>query len=173
MSTTEKPELTPTIIEKIAELKSKYDILSEDIILLHKQKRIIDSRIYSQEKELKELKKQINEYENCILQETIIDDNIRSKPGFHLLTINEINAIVKGIDKTDYSKYGQPRFSDISKVIDNILKVKNLYPTWILEYMRKCGQYDTMPPQNFYEFDFKTQEGLIFSSGSSHSIKLN
>jgi hypothetical protein len=166
IETSESTELNYEQIKKrIKELKSNYDILYEDSKETDRQRRELGGKYNLQTKQLKELDKEIKKYENYILQETILDDDIRSKPGFNLLTIDEIHSIIKGVDKTDYTKYGIKRFADIEHVISMVLEVKQIYPTWKLEFMRVCGSYDTVPPKNYYEFEFITPDGIRFSRG--------
>ena len=57
-----------------------------------------------------------------------------------------------------------------TKIIDTIIEVKQLYPSWKLEYVRVCGSFDTMPPKSLYEFDFITPEGVRFSRGGCKRV---
>jgi hypothetical protein len=171
MSTAETTELNyEQIKQQILELKSNYDILYEDSKVTDRQRRELGGKYNVQTQKLTELDKEIKKYESYILQETILDDNIRSKPGFNLLTIDELSSIIKGLDKTDYTKYGRKRFHDVDDVIDTIIEVKQLYPSWKLEHIRVSGSFDTMPPRNFYEYDFITPDGIRFSRGGFKRI---
>ena len=47
---------------------------------------------------------------------------------------------------------------------------KKLYPDWILESLTRGGQYDTLPPQTFYRYTYKTPHGHYMSMGGIERI---
>jgi hypothetical protein len=162
---------TSEIKQIISTLEIEYKILEEEANLLDKQRREIGKEYIIKEAALTQIKNKLKEYEMFICHETMFDDDrIKSKNGFGLLTQNELMVIIKGIDKTDYNKYKRYRFSDVDRIVDNILQVKLPYPSWELKQLKKCGMIDSMSPY-CYEMDFKTPEGLIFSRGGIKALK--
>jgi len=163
---------TSEIRQIIASLEIEYKILAEEAGLLDKQRRELGKEYIIKEAALTQIKNTLKEYETFISHELMFEDEkIKGKKGFELLTQDELKVIVKGIDKTDYTKYGRHRFFDVDKIVDNILQVKLPYPSWELTQLRKCGSVDSMPPYNYYEMDFKTPEGFIFSRGGFKVLK--
>ena len=70
------------------------------------------------------------------------------------------------MNKTDYRKHGDyPRFYDLETLIKHVIEFKKQYPGWVLESVEKTGQYDTLPPQTFYKFTYKTPLGHYMSFG--------
>ena len=112
---------------------------------------------------LKNCEKRILEIENILLTADIFNETttiIAKFTDFHLLSRDELTIITSGIDTTDYTAYGKPRIMDLEAVLTIVLKIKKLYPSFTFNMLRKKGQYDTLPPQNMYEYTFLTPEGL-------------
>ena len=118
----------------------------------------------------KDLLKLIKELEDKIVAENIFI-NVSCVEGFGILTQPELVAISTGIDKTDYREYGDyPRWIDLERIVKDVINIKKKYPLWKLESVKKSGQYDTMPPQNFYKYTYETEEGNYFTCGGVEII---
>jgi hypothetical protein len=98
--------------------------------------------------------------------QNIIGENERSIEGFELLKEDELSIIVKNMDKTDYIKWGNyPRWLDLVTLIEYVIKIKKQYSGWELVNLTKCGQDDTMPPENIYKYEFKDVYENYFNIG--------
>lgn len=142
-------------------LKLEKDQLTEKYNSLIYQKATVDRR-------LKEYEKKIAQIKISLESKIMFNEEIIAKfADFHLISVDEQTIISNNIDKTDYTRYGRPRYIDLEDVINIILKIKRMNPTWKLRGMgmRNTGQMDCMPPQNMYEFIFITQEGFCFRYG--------
>jgi hypothetical protein len=75
------------------------------------------------------------------------------------------------MDKTDYRKNGNyPRWYDLERLVNEVIVFKKLYPGWILESLARGGQYDTLPPQTFYRYTYKSPHGHYMSMGGIERI---
>jgi len=112
----------------------------------------------------KELSKQINKLQDIIDSKNIFASvgDLDGFDGFDMLSEEERALIVKGMDKTDYTIHDQhvERWIDLKRLIKEVVEFKIQYPGWILESVNKNGQYDTLPPKNFYKFTYKTPLGI-------------
>ena len=102
-----------------------------------------------------------------IIESSNIFASVNTIDGFETLLKDELFAISNGMDKTDYRKYGAnyPRWFDLERIVKDVIKCKTQYPGWILENISKKGQLDTLPPQSFYKFTYKTPQGDNMSCG--------
>ncbi len=76
----------------------------------------------------------------------------------------ELVAISNGMDKTDYRKHGNyPRWYDLETLVKDVIAFKNLYPGRILVSLSRVGQYDTLPPETFYRYTYKSPHGHYMS----------
>ena len=83
----------------------------------------------------------------------------------------ELVAISNGMDKTDYRKHDNyPRWYDLEKLVKEVIAFKKLYSGWILESLTRGGHYDTLPPQTFYRYTYKTPQGHYMSMGGIERI---
>jgi hypothetical protein len=135
----------------------KYNIELNDIRKI-KRELMIKERAISDKVESNN--KQIKKYQELIDSKNMFK-SFETNEDFKLLNEDELIAISKGIDKFDYTKYGCQRFHDLDLVIKYVINIKKKYPSWILDAMKKQGQYDTLPPKNFYRYTFKTPEGFF------------
>ena len=146
------------------------------------QLKELDAEKKNQQKQLRILQKSIDD---CVAQskklnaeiirrkdikdlESIIHtDNISSITGFATLTPDELLIITKNMDKTDYRNYGAtfPRFFDFERICKEVIELKQKYTTWTLKGLKRGGQYDTMPPQTFYRYSYKDDNGFYFTIG--------
>ena len=115
------------------------------------------------ENKKKDLSKKIKKLEEIIETENVFE-TVQNIEGLDTLLQEELVAISKGMDKTDYRKYGNyPRWHDLERLVNEVIAFKKLYPGWILESLAGGGQYDTLPPKTFYIYTFKTPQGHYMS----------
>jgi hypothetical protein len=121
----------------------------------------------------KELSKEIKKLAEIIEAENVFE-SVENIEGFDTLLQEELVAISNGMDKTDYSKMDLvrarskesiPRWIDLERLVKEVIGFKKLYPGWILKRVERGGQYDTLPPQTFYEFTYKTPQGHFMTFG--------
>jgi len=104
------------------------------------------------------LQKEMNNINN------IIGEKEKKLEGFNLLTENELEIIIKNMDKNDYRKFGNyPRWLDLERIIKSIIDIKNIYPNWILTNLSSDLQYETIPPQTFYNYEYKDGNNKYFN----------
>lgn len=118
----------------------------------------------------KQLSQEIKKLED-IIESVNIFDSVRVLDGFDTLIQEELTIISQGMDKTDYRKHGNyPRWYDLERLVKEIIEFKKLYPGWILERLSRGGQYDTLPPQTFYRFTYKTPQGHFMTIGGIECV---
>jgi hypothetical protein len=118
----------------------------------------------------KDLTKEIKKLEEIIEAEWVFE-SVQGKEGFDTLLQEELVAISNGMDKTDYRKNGNyPRWYDLERLVNEVIVFKKLYPGWILESLARGGQYDTLPPQTFYRYTYKSPHGHYMSMGGIERI---
>jgi len=136
-----------------------------------KKIRLCDSR-------KKELSKEIKTLEEIIETENVFE-TVKDVEGFDTLLQEELVAISNGMNKTDYSKMDLvrarskesiPRFYDLERIIKSVIEFKTLYPGWILDSVARGGQYDTLPPQIFYRYTYKSPHGHYMTMGGIELI---
>ena len=119
-----------------------------------------------------DLLKQIKHLETIVESENAVE-TVKYIEGFDSLSQEELVSISNGMDKTDYRKHNNtfPRFYDLERLIKETIEIKQQYPGWILDKVQKSGHYDTLPPQSFYNFTFKTHLGHYMSFGGIKIIR--
>lgn len=158
----EKDELEQLKIE-LNELDIKYKDLS-------KKNREIQKEINNLTNKKNIISKKIKKLEDIIESENLFS-SVDKLESFDLLTKLELVEISKGIDKTDYRKFGNfPRWIDLEKVIKEVIEFKKQYPGWILDKIEKKGQLDTLPPKTYYKYTYKTPLGHYLTYGGIEII---
>ena len=151
---------------ELAQNEAEYKELNK-IYMEHRKK------VTSCENRKKELSKQIKKLEEIIEAENVFE-SVENIEGFDTLIQEELVAISNGMDKTDYSKMDLvrarskesiPRWIDLERLVKEVIGFKKLYPGWILESLTRGGQYDTLPPQTFYRYTYKTPQGHYMNMG--------
>lgn len=126
----------------------------------------------------RELSKEIKKLEQIIEAENVFE-SVQGTEGFETLLKSELVAISNGMDKTDYSKMDLvkarskepvPRWYDLERLVKEVIAFKKLYPGWILEYLAQSGAYDTLPPETFYKYTYKSPHGHYMSMGGIEHI---
>jgi hypothetical protein len=157
---------------EISEAKNNIINLKTELIQVEDELKELN-KIYMQyrkkinlcENRKKELSKEIKKLIEIIETENVFE-TVQNIEGLDTLLQEELVAISKGMDKTDYRKYGNyPRWYDLERLVNQVILFKRLYPGWILESLASGGQYDTLPPQTFYRYTFKTPQGHYWSMG--------
>lgn len=165
---------TEELKNKLESLKSERDVLKLEESQLKKKSDELYRLQKTARNNLKNCEKRIFEIENILFTKNIFNEETISKfTDFHLLSTNELTIINKGLDKTDYTAYGKPRIMDLENVVNLIIKIKKLYPTWNLDLLQKTGQQDSLPPGNIYQYTFITPEGHHFIYGGLQVIYNN
>ena len=143
--------------DEMVQIEIDYKRFNKEYTVLGKKIRLCESR-------KKDISNRVKELENIISAEEIYG-NVLCIEGCELLSQNELVIITNGMDKTDYRsysdrKYGDcPRWFDLERLVKEVSEFKKLYKGYILEKIIKSGKYDTLPPDNFYKFTYKTPYG--------------
>ena len=150
---------------KIVELRSELIQVDAELKELNKIYMEHRKKVTLCENKKKELSKEIKKLEDIIEAENVFE-SVQGVEGFETLLKEELVAILNGMDKTDYRKYGNyPRWYDLERLVKQVIEFKKLYPGWILERLGSGGQYDTLPPQTFYRYSYKTPQGHYMTFG--------
>jgi hypothetical protein len=158
------------LIEAKAKLESlrddlrKVQIEYEEIYKIYKES---ERKIKLSDNTLRSLAKEIKKMEQIIETENMFE-SVNNIEGFDILTKNDLFIISKGMDKTDYRqriKSNYPRWIDLERLVKEVIHFKSIYPDWILENIIVTGHYDSLPPQNFYKFTYKTPAGHYMMYG--------
>jgi len=153
-----------SIIEK---LKFEFNKIESQRVEHLNQLKLYQKNVRIYENMKKDIEKEIQKMELNLLTTNMFTD-FDNLENFDLLSLEEQNVIAKGIDKTDYTNYGHPLLFDLKKTVLEIIELKKAYPNWTLINLQKTGQYDIMPPLNFYKFIFKTPLNHWFTYGGIH-----
>lgn len=128
--------------------------------------RSCDIQLKIIDKDLAIILKETNRRQDIEEAKNIINEDIKNIEGFTLLREEEISIITSKMNRIDYRKYGiYPRYLDLDKICNDVINMKKCYPKWILTDLRKAFQYDTLPPQTFYQYRYKDEEGYNFDIG--------
>lgn len=151
---------------ELAEFESEYKEL-------YKQYGEIGKKMRSCESKKKNLTREIKKLQDIIESEDIYA-NVLWIEGFEMISQVELVAISTGMDQTNYrdmelvrisNNKNIPRYIDLERLVKEVIEFKKQYPGWILERIQKTGQYDTLPPQSFYKFTYKSPHGHYMSYG--------
>ncbi len=154
------------IEEQLAQLKLKFNELTKQHKDLHAEYKIIAAKFRATGDEKDKITKQIKNLQFSIETKSAFD-MFGELDTLSVISKQEQIIIIKGMDKTDYTKYGKERWMDLNKIIDHIIKIKKEYPDWVLKNLIKTGQYDSQPPMNMYKYTFIAPNDLEFSWGFS------
>jgi hypothetical protein len=140
---------------------------------VYMKRKELDNLIRDHDNKSKELSKLIQELKDAKEFENIFS-SFESVEGFNLLSDEERSLIVKGMDKTDYTNNDPllPRWHDLERLIKEVGEFKIKYPGWVLSSLKKLGQIDTIPPQNFYKFTYLSPQGHYFTYGGIELIDI-
>lgn len=153
------------------ELNDLHDALNEKKRTIKIEREIAKNALRIVEKELSDIEDKIKR----ILQEnvrrkdiaeskTMIGEKEKNIDGFNLLSEDELSIIAKNMNKTDYRKYGVPRWMDLENIIKTVVEMKNSYPKFTLTNLDIGGQIDTMPPETFYRYEFTDDNDRTFKT---------
>jgi hypothetical protein len=150
---------------KLAQLIIDLKVAKENNAQRHKDYKEAFRNYTLAGKEVERLEKEFKHLKQTIETENMFD-SVNNVEGFNLLSNEELFAISIGIDKTDYRKSScstEPRFHELQRVVEEIIKIKKQYTGWVFTGLKCCGQYDTLPPQRFLTYHFTTPEGFDVS----------
>jgi hypothetical protein len=143
---------------QLAQIETEYDGYKKIYLENKKMMDLCENR-------KKDISNDINRLTKIIETENMFE-SVQEVEGFETLSQKELLAISIGMDKRDYRKYGNyPRYKDLEQLIKEVINFKIMYPGWILDRVVSCGQYDTLPPETFYRYTFKTPQGHSWSHG--------
>jgi len=143
---------------KLSEFESEYKELNKIYVEYRKKMELCESN-------KKKLIREIKKLEDIIESENIFE-SVKETEGFDTLLKEELVAISNGMNKTDYRKYANyPRWYDLERLVKEVIEFKKLYPGWILDYIEQKGAYDTLPPETYYKYTYKTPQGHYMSHG--------
>jgi hypothetical protein len=136
-------------------LEEEFFVLKSKIMEITNQKAELDKLRIETSKKLETIQN-IIDANNLELLSKNMADYISSLPGFELISKDELLEIAKGIDKTDYTSHGKPRWMDLESLTKKVIVIKTKYSNWRLTklYKTKLGQPNLMPPNNIYEFSY-------------------
>lgn len=118
-----------------------------------------------------ELSKEIKKLEHIIESENVFE-SVENIEGFDTLLKSELVAISDGMVKTDYRKHGNyPRWYDLERLVKEVINFKKLYQCWVLKSLARDGQCDTLPPQTFYVYKYKSPHGHYITHRELEHIK--
>jgi hypothetical protein len=164
---------------KIVELRAELIQVDAELKELNKIYMAHRKKVTSCENRKKDLSKEIKKLEEIIETENVFE-SVQNIEGFDTLLQEELVAISNGMDKTDYSKMDLvrarsnesiPRWYDLERLVKEVIAFKKLYPDWILESLARGGQYDTLPPQTFYKYTYKSPHGHYMTMGGIEIIR--
>ena len=156
---------------KIIKVKAELVQVESELKELNKIYMEHRRKVNACENKKKELSKEIKKLEEIIETENVFE-SVQGVEGFDTLLQEELVAISNGMDKRDYRKHGNyPRWYDLERLVNEVIAFKKLYPGWILERLGLGGQYDTLPPQTFYRYTYKTPQGHYMSFGGVEFFK--
>jgi chromosome segregation ATPase len=149
---------------KIEQLNIEITKINDTHNSLNKEYIEIRKKIRLNEDLKKELLTDIKNLKNIIESENIFDD-VKELEDFNTLTQDELIVISTNMDRRDYTAHVKRRWIDLSRLVKEVIELKKQYPGWILNNINLGGCYETMPPQNFYKFTFKTPQGHKLTLG--------
>jgi len=157
---------------EIAEAKNKIIILKAELAENDvEHKKLLEFSKEHQKKvnlcvgKKKTLTTEIKKLEEILATENVFD-TVQETEGFGSLLQEELVAISKGMNKTDYRKDGNyPRWYDLERLVKEIIEFKKLYPGWVLVSLESDGQDDCLPPGTFYRYKYKTPLGHYMTIG--------
>ncbi len=113
----------------------------------------------------------IDNHLNCVLNEikrrkdfedtkNIIKEHIINIEDLVLLSEDELAIITKNMDRTDYRNWGVVvRFHDLDRIVRKVINMKKKYNKWTLSNLSIGGQNDRLPPNTFYNYEYKDEDG--------------
>lgn len=147
----------------IKDLNEKRKVISEERIKVYKPVRLCDTQLKEIDTELIIIKNVLTRRKEIEEVKNIISEYISSIEDFELLSEDELSIIIKNMDRTDYRKHGVPvRFHDFERICKEVIDNKKKYPKWMLTNLIRGDQYDIIPRQLFYKYEYKDEDGCYF-----------
>lgn len=145
---------------QLSDLSVKKCNLNNEGCIDEKQYEDIDKDIKHILKEIKRIvEKQYKDVEKDIIKLIL-----KEIEYFELLSEDELSVITKKMDTTNYIPYRVLiRFQDLERICREVIEIKKQYPRWILTDLARIGEYDILPPQVFYRYEYKDEYGSYFA----------
>ena len=167
MSLTELECYSKTVEELeliLKNLNEQNDELRTQLEKNNAERKQINSNTTANRVGLEIVLKELQRRDDIINSHHVFDD-VRHLDGFDLLSEHELIIISTKMDRQDYRQYKRPRWIDLEMICKSVIEMKKRYPTWQLLNLCKEGQYDTMPPGNFYKYEYKDEHDCYFNIG--------
>ena len=126
--------------------------------------RVVEKELSDIEDKLKRISQENIRREDIAETKTMIGEKEKNIDGFNLLSEDELSVIAKNMNKTDYRKYGAPRWLDLENIIKTVVEMKKSYPNFTLTNLDIGGQIDTLPPKTFYRYEFTDECDRTFKT---------
>jgi hypothetical protein len=126
--------------------------------------RLVEKELSDIENKLKRISQENIRRENIAESKIMIGEKEKNIDGFNLLSEDELSVIAKNMNKTDYRKYGAPRWLDLENIIKTVVEMKKSYPNFTLTNLDIGGQIDTLPPKTFYRYEFTDECDRTFKT---------
>jgi hypothetical protein len=98
--------------------------------------RVVEKELSDIEDKLKRISQENIRREDIAETKTMIGEKEKNIDGFNLLSEDELSVIAKNMNKTDYRKYGAPRWLDLENIIKTVVEMKNSYPKFYIDKFR-------------------------------------
>lgn len=162
--------LSGKTIEELASIKKELTEqgtnISSERLQANKIVRLYDRKLKDIDYRLKLISNELKHREEIKESKSMLNPEISAIEGFELLSEDELSIITTNMDRTDYRKHGNyPRFYDFERICKEVINKKKKYPRWTLSSLSRGGQYDTLPPQIFYKYEYKDEDGCYFNIG--------
>ncbi len=149
--------LTISLNEKKRIIKIEREIAKNSL-------RLVEKELSDIENKLKRISQENIRRENIAESKIMIGEKEKNIDGFNLLSEDELSVIAKNMNKTDYRKYGAPRWLDLENIIKTVVEMKKSYPNFTLTNLDIGGQIDTLPPKTFYRYEFTDECDRTFKT---------
>jgi hypothetical protein len=149
--------LTISLNEKKRIIKIEREIAQNSL-------RLVEKELSDIENKLKRISQENIRRENIAESKIMIGEKEKNIDGFNLLSEDELSVIAKNMNKTDYRKYGAPRWLDLENIIKTVVEMKKSYPNFTLTNLDIGGQIDTLPPKTFYRYEFTDECDRTFKT---------
>jgi hypothetical protein len=140
METVESQTKMDELIVKLSELEIEY-------VEQEKKHKLLNTTIENIKSEIDKL--------NQIIEMNSIIEKLPEIEGIETLSNDERLVIIFGVGKQECKRY----INTLETILLYVIKIKTLYPGWILHSLTKTSQYETNPPKKFYKYTYKTPHG--------------
>lgn len=105
-------------------------------------------------KQLRSMTESIKDRQNMIEIDKKFTDLEKKNKNMNLIDNDERQIIFLGMDKADYTYLGHPKFRDLGKICNEVIRVKLLYPNTKLKKVCITFSEEIIPPNNYYSYEY-------------------